>query len=104
MIVAPSRRIWLYPVNEHHTLEVLILGEPEEIASVFARVKHLVESWIGFTAVRPIAMGLTLIGLRADLSIHAEHNDVIAEALRVLVPSMMIVWSEPTKIGTVGTW
>lgn len=83
MIVAPQRRIVLYAAG-NGVIEILVLGSPESVATMHALVRVMLEAWRGFWNVGTIAMGSAAIGLRAQLSNEAAHDDVLAEALRML--------------------
>ncbi len=100
----PENRIMLYPVGTFD-VEILILGEPEKIAGFVAEVKGILERWIGFSHVQPIAMGSQVIGFTAQRDKLATHDDPIAEAMLMLRRFDAIGWADGgPRCGMVGTW
>lgn len=105
-MIAPSRRIWLYP-DHVNSIEIIVLGEPEEIAPFMFELRSALATWLGFQRDYPIMMGEQLIGFRAERSQHATHADPLAEALRMFTAANLahIEWTGTDGgIGIVGTW
>ncbi len=108
MIRNPTRRLWLYA--DSGALEILVLGNDEDVAPMFARVRQAADAWRGFERVDAIVQGSAVLGVRVTLSPHARHLDPIAEGLDALssaVPLSLewhdVAYSSGTK-GMVGTW
>lgn len=92
----------LYPVGRFD-VEIIILGEPTEIAGLVAVVSTSLSSWIGFSNAQPIAMGSQVIGFRAFRDTNATHDDPIAEAM-LMLRRFPIEWSDAGPRSMVGTW
>jgi hypothetical protein len=108
VIVTPTRRIWLYPAPDG-ALEILILGDDEGVAAMYARIRKLAESWRGFDRVAALAQSGAVLGVRVTLSIHAQHDDPVAEGILALLKgapdaARSIAWRESNGAGMVGTW
>ncbi len=107
MIRNPARRLWLYA--DSGALEILVLGNDEDVAPMFARISQVCEHWPGFDRVDVIGQGLAVLGVRVTLSPHANHLDPIAEGMRALssVVPLRFEWSRGDTTdgrGIVGTW
>lgn len=106
MIRSPSRRLWFYPVDG--ALEILLFGDEEEIAPLFAAVRHLAETWPGFDRVDAIAQGSVQLGVRVTLAQTARYLDGTSEgmlAIRTAMPETyeLLHWRVDAT-GAVGTW
>lgn len=102
----PSQRIWICPIGPF-AIEIIILGEPNAIAPLAARVRTVLESWPGFDRVDTLVMGAQVVGFRANRSNIATHDDPIAEAF-LMLSKFGIEWShtcpDSRRLGVVGTW
>lgn len=113
MITAPTRRLWLYPTPDG-ALEIVILGDDESVATMYARVRQLAESWRGFDRVSALGQSGAVVGVRVTIAPMARNRDPVREAmyaLRVSAPDLMqaISWltvdlDGATVEGMVGTW
>lgn len=99
----PERRIHLYPVGACD-VEILILGEPENIAPLVAEISGHLTHWIGFSSMRMLTMGAQVIGFRATRDENATHADALAEAI-LMLRKQQIAWADGgPRCGLVGTW
>lgn len=103
-MITPERRVHIFPVGATD-VEILMLGEPESIASFVAELRTHVESWIGLSSLRPIAMGSQLIGWRVTRDADATHHDPLAEVLLMLRKFPHLAWADGgPRCGLVATW
>lgn len=106
-MIAPSKRIWLYPdrtFTRPRDLEFVVLGEPTEIAAFMVELRGTLEGWRGFEGALPLVIGSQLVGFRASRSKHAQQDDPVAEAMTML-RAFPIEWSgNGYGVGIVGFW
>lgn len=111
MITTPTRRLWLYPAPDG-ALEILILGDDDAVAVMYARIRQLAENWRGFDRVSALGQGSAVLGVRVTISPVARHVDPIAEFMRALKEQARdvleaLAWSadaHPAACGIVATW
>lgn len=116
--MSPRRRIWLYrPDTDPEVLEIMLLGQLNDIGRPFAAVREAAERWHGFRGVAIIGSGTVCGMLRMELTPLARYVDPIAEALAMLEDlgrrmewPHRIDWNATSAIasansgGIVGTW
>lgn len=111
-MIAPSRRIWLYPDpswSRAREIEIMIFGSRAEIVPLMVAVQATLDQWPGFEHVEVLGTADVPLGFRATRSKHAQHDDAVAEAMLMLGSTRMsafrIQWSgNGWGSGMVGTW
>jgi hypothetical protein len=111
MIATPSRRLWLYPAPDG-ALEILIFGDTESVATMYARIRSIAEGWRGFDRVAPLVQCGAVLGVRVTVSPLARHVDPVAEgmtAIRTAAPPLFssLTWHATRDIdaaGMVASW
>lgn len=101
-MMSPDRRVMLWPVNQT-ALEIVVLGNPFELASFVAELLSTLGEWPGFDSVTPLAMGAQLVGFRVHRSANAVHDDPIAEAM-LAMRRWPLQWSDANRCGMVARW
>lgn len=100
----PQRRIMLYPIDAKHA-EIVILGDPLEIAPLFVAITQRVGAWQGFEFSGPL---VGVAGLIVCIGALANTSDPMGEVLECLRrESFDIRWAGCTtsaRVGMVGTW
>ncbi len=108
-MIAPQKRIVIYQVASDRA-EVLVLGEPEDIAPMFAHVRIALERWHGIEHIDVLAPA---IGMIVRQGAARAFDNPAAEALAALrlyfgpfrLPGdPEIAWFDGGKAGIVGTW
>lgn len=103
----PARRIWIFqPSMRQPIIEIVVLGEPNDIAQFVTDLRCQLETSSGFETVRPLGMGTQQLGFRVTRSNTAQHADPIAEAMQLLLTMRRypIDWCPTAGAGMVGTW
>lgn len=102
-MIAPQRRIVLF-AGASHALEIVVLGDPEQLAIFMHELRLVLEHWHGFEAVQPLVMGTQVIGFVARRSVLATHENPISEAI-LMMRRWPIEWPALYSNGVmVGTW
>lgn len=109
--MSPQRRILLVQPRRHtdpRLVEVLLLGEPEDIAPMVATVGHAISLARGLDCVQPLVMGTQQIGYTARRNNTATYHSPIDEVHHELqghVPVGLITWDVDVDEGIMGgTW
>ncbi len=92
----------LWPVNAT-AAEIIVLGNPFELASFVAELLSELGRWRGFDSVTPLAMGSQLVGFRVHRGAFAEHDDPIAEVM-LAMRRWPLQWSDANRCGMVARW
>lgn len=112
MIAYPTSRIWLYPAPDG-ALEIVLLGDDEAVAALYAAIRALAEGWRGFDRVAALAQSGAVLGVRVTLSPTARHRAPVREALHAMRTSapdlyQRIEWDvldlDGVDAGAIGTW
>ncbi len=101
---APTRRIWLYqPTQREPVLEIVVLGDVEDIAPFMTELRRRLDDWPGFSDLETLVMGEQQVGFLVTRTRYAQHDDPIAEAMH-MCKRMPIDWCPTAGAGMVGIW
>lgn len=111
MITTPIRRLWLYPAPDG-ALEILILGDDDAVAVMYARIRQLAENWHGFDRVSALGQSGAVVGVRVTLAESARYREPVREAIFAMksMDATLITglaWDmldANGPLGVVGTW
>lgn len=109
-MITPQRRIWIvqpHAYTDPHYVEVLVLGEPDDIAAMVATVAHALSLARGLRSMQPLVMGTQQIGYAARRGNNAVYDNPIAEVHRELqqhVPVGVLGWDVDEDHVMGGTW
>lgn len=92
-MIAPQRRIWIvqpHAYTDPQFVEVLVLGEPENVAPMVTALSFALNGASSLDAVQPLVMGLQQVGFSARRNYQAVYDNVVAEVHRVLQEQLPI--------------